>query len=112
LAQRLAVRLQHKYKKSILVEVNSHSLFSKWFSESGKFVQKLFEQIVDLACNTNWLIFVLIDEVESLVMERTAHQGSDPSDSVRVLMFFLQYLNTLLGGKCCLNPNRQTTSLA
>jgi SpoVK/Ycf46/Vps4 family AAA+-type ATPase len=28
-----------------LVEVNAHSLFSKWFSESGKLVNKLFDTI-------------------------------------------------------------------
>tara|TARA_R110002050_G_scaffold87925_3_gene186034 strand:- start:748 stop:945 length:198 start_codon:yes stop_codon:yes gene_type:complete len=28
-----------------LVVINAHSLFSKWFSESGKQVQKMFELI-------------------------------------------------------------------
>ena len=31
-----------------LVEVNAHSLFSKWFSESGKLVNKLFGTIMEL----------------------------------------------------------------
>ena len=31
-----------------LVEVNAHSLFSKWFSESGKLVNKLFGTILEL----------------------------------------------------------------
>ena len=31
-----------------LVEVNAHSLFSKWFSESGKLVNKLFGTITEL----------------------------------------------------------------
>merc|ERR1711940_444203 len=34
---------------SKLIEINAHSLFSKWFSESGKLVSKLFQQIRDLA---------------------------------------------------------------
>lgn len=29
----------------MLVEVNAHSLFSKWFSESGKLVSRLFAKI-------------------------------------------------------------------
>ena len=28
-----------------LIEVNAHSLFSKWFSESGKLVSRLFTKI-------------------------------------------------------------------
>ena len=31
-----------------LVEVNAHSLFSKWFSESGKLVSRLFAKIGEL----------------------------------------------------------------
>ncbi len=34
-----------RYRYGQLIEVNSHSLFSKWFSESGKLVQKMFEAI-------------------------------------------------------------------
>lgn len=33
LAQKLSIRLQERYDIGILVEINSHSLFSKWFSE-------------------------------------------------------------------------------
>jgi len=33
LAQKVAIRLNHRYSQSQLVEINSHSLFSKWFSE-------------------------------------------------------------------------------
>jgi SpoVK/Ycf46/Vps4 family AAA+-type ATPase len=40
LAQKLAIRLGHKFPAGgALVEVNAHSLFSKWFSESGKLVR-------------------------------------------------------------------------
>ena len=31
-----------------MLEINSHSLFSKWFSESGKLVQRLFNNITEL----------------------------------------------------------------
>lgn len=51
LAQKLSVRLSHRYCDSVLVEINAHSLFSKWFSESGKLVMKLFDKISELAEN-------------------------------------------------------------
>uniref|UniRef100_A0A914HRL3 AAA+ ATPase domain-containing protein n=1 Tax=Globodera rostochiensis TaxID=31243 RepID=A0A914HRL3_GLORO len=94
LAQKLAIRTQKQYKRAVLVEVNSHSLFSKWFSESGKLVQKLFTRIEELAEQPNWLVFVLIDEVESLTMGRkAAFSGADPSDSVRVVNAVLTQLD-------------------
>jgi SpoVK/Ycf46/Vps4 family AAA+-type ATPase len=33
LAQKLAIRLNSHYTHGELIEINSHSLFSKWFSE-------------------------------------------------------------------------------
>ena len=38
LAQKLAIRFSHRYTQGMLLEINSHSLFSRWFSESGKLV--------------------------------------------------------------------------
>lgn len=34
-----------RYSQGQLIEVNAHSLFSKWFSESGKLVSRLFAKI-------------------------------------------------------------------
>ena len=51
------------------MEVNAHSLFSKWFSESGKMVQGMFARITELLEDGDALVCVLIDEVES----RTGH---------------------------------------
>lgn len=33
LAHKLSIRLQDRFKNSLLIEINSQSLFSKWFSE-------------------------------------------------------------------------------
>lgn len=33
LAQKLSVRLLERYDSGVFVEINSHNLFSKWFSE-------------------------------------------------------------------------------
>ena len=73
-----------RYAYGQLVEINSHSLFSKWFSEvlgsvvhcvcgsvrsvwsivqSGKLVQKMFQKIQELIEDSDALICVLIDEV-------------------------------------------------
>ena len=41
LAQKTAIRMSSNFTEIQLVEINSHSLFSKWFSESGKLVQKM-----------------------------------------------------------------------
>uniref|UniRef100_A0A8C5MK42 Pachytene checkpoint protein 2 homolog n=1 Tax=Leptobrachium leishanense TaxID=445787 RepID=A0A8C5MK42_9ANUR len=85
-AQKLTIRLSPRYKNGQLVEINSHSLFSKWFSESGKLVTKMFQKIHELIVDQDSLVFVLIDEVESLTAARTASRaGTEPSDAIRVV---------------------------
>lgn len=42
------------------MEINSHSLFSKWFSESGKLVQKLFASITEMVDDEGCFVVVLI----------------------------------------------------
>uniref|UniRef100_A0A1I8B615 AAA domain-containing protein n=1 Tax=Meloidogyne hapla TaxID=6305 RepID=A0A1I8B615_MELHA len=95
-AQRMALQTQRIFNQTLFVEVNSHSLFSKWFSESGKLIQKLFSKIEELAERTDRLIFVLIDEVESLTIGReTAFAGNDPTDSIRAVNAMLTQLDRL-----------------
>lgn len=60
LAQKLSIRFSSRYLQSQLVEVNAHSLFSKWFSESGKLVAKLFQRIQEMVEEESNLVFVLI----------------------------------------------------
>ena len=60
LAQKLSIRYYCQYHHIALIEINSHSLFSKWFSESGKLVMKLFDYIHDLLANADTLLFILI----------------------------------------------------
>ncbi|XP_068092580.1 pachytene checkpoint protein 2 homolog isoform X5 [Hyperolius riggenbachi] len=105
MAQKLAIRLSHRshisriseieefpfnivdgYRFGQLIEINSHSLFSKWFSESGKLVTKMFQKIHELIVDKDVLVFVLIDEVESLTAARNASRvGTEPSDALRVV---------------------------
>ena len=96
-AQKLMVRLSHRYTSGVLIEVNAHSLFSRWFSESGKMVLKLFEGIREMAeCDPDMLCAVVIDEVESLSASRSAAaSGNEPSDAVRVVNALLTQLDQL-----------------
>jgi SpoVK/Ycf46/Vps4 family AAA+-type ATPase len=80
----------------MLLEVNTHSLFSKWFAESGKMVKKLFDKLNAMAEDPSTLVFVLIDEVESLATARTAAaSGSDPSDAIRVVNALLTQIDQI-----------------
>lgn len=96
LAQKMYVRNCDRYSSGMLLEVNSHSLFSKWFSESGKLVMKLFEHIADVADDEECLVVVLIDEVESISASRTnSSSGNEPGDAVRVVNAVLTSLDAL-----------------
>ncbi|KAJ8515981.1 hypothetical protein ONZ45_g6657 [Pleurotus djamor] len=96
LAQKLSIRLSHRYHNARLLEINSHSLFSRWFSESGKLVQKLFSSITELVDEEDTFVVVLIDEVESLTAARAgAMAGTEPSDGLRVVNALLTQLDKL-----------------
>ncbi|CAH0478008.1 unnamed protein product [Peronospora belbahrii] len=96
LAQKLSIRLSSRYPCAVLLEINAHSLFSKWFSESGKLVMKLFRQIQELVEDEESFICVMIDEVESLTAARkSAVSGSEPSDAIRVVNALLTQLDLL-----------------
>lgn len=41
LAQKLTIRMSDRFNSGVLIEINSHSLFSKWFSEVS-YLKKLF----------------------------------------------------------------------
>lgn len=105
LAQKLTIRLGRHFTQAKLVEISSHSLLSKYFSESGKLVAKLFEDIQDMAEDEETLICVLIDEVESLtgVREKSV-KGNETNDALRVGYFPTS--NSVL----VLTPSRQQTS--
>ena len=96
LAQKLSIRYSHKFQFGVILEVNTHSLFSKWFAESGKMVKKLFDRLNEVADNSEALVFVLIDEVESLATARqSGMNGSDPSDAIRVVNALLTQIDRI-----------------
>jgi SpoVK/Ycf46/Vps4 family AAA+-type ATPase len=94
LAHKAAIRLSDRYSNSHLLEINAHSLFSKWFSESGKLVLRLFQHVHELVEDDDAFVVLLIDEVESLTASRSA-SGSEPSDSLRVVNAVLTQLDGL-----------------
>ena len=49
-----------RYDHARLLEINAHSLFSKWFSESGKLVQGLFGSVMEMIEDGNRFVVVLI----------------------------------------------------
>ena len=51
-----------RYSSGKIVEINSHSLFSKWFSESGKLVQKLFSAVNRMVDDEDCFVVVMIGE--------------------------------------------------
>lgn len=86
LAQQLSIRLSNTFPLCKLVEFDAHSMFSQYFGESGKIVNKLFAMIESMLDNDeNTLICVFVDEIESLAGKRQ-HSGSsnEPQDSLRV----------------------------
>ncbi|KAH8359736.1 hypothetical protein KR093_008628, partial [Drosophila rubida] len=95
LAQKLAIRTQSSFAYTHLVEINSHSLFSKWFSESGKLVARIFGKIGELVVDKNNLVCVLIDEVESLAYARSAMSSNEPRDAMRVVNAMLTQLDEI-----------------
>uniref|UniRef100_A0A1B6FQZ4 AAA+ ATPase domain-containing protein n=2 Tax=Proconiini TaxID=565685 RepID=A0A1B6FQZ4_9HEMI len=96
LAHKLAIRTGSRYTHGQLVEINSHSLFSKYFSESGKLVVKMFDKIKELIEDNNSLVCVLIDEVESLTRAReSSMSGSEPSDLIRAVNSVLTQIDQM-----------------
>lgn len=96
LAQKLTIRLGKQFTQGKLVEVNSHSVLSKWFGESSKLVSKMFDSIHIMAEEETTLICVLIDEVETLTSSRErAASGNECGDAVRATNQVLTALDRL-----------------
>ena len=75
-----------------MVEIDAHSLFSKYFSESGKLVSKMFESIeAMLDEDESTLVVVFIDEIESMTStrEQSVH-SNEPRDALRVQSYLIK----------------------
>ena len=85
-AQKLSIRLRNQYSGTKMIEINSHSLLSKYFSESSKLIGKMFETIESiLDQEKSRFVCLLIDEIESLTSARDRNlEGNEPRDALRV----------------------------
>lgn len=96
MAQRLAIRLGGHFTSSRLIEINAQVLMSKWFGETGKLVEKVFEQIFKVAADEQTLVCVLIDEVETLAGSRDRMAESEEcSDGLRAVNQLLTGLDKI-----------------
>lgn len=97
LAQKIAIR---EGSVGRMFSINAHSLFSKYFSESSKHVIKLFSYIKRVV--EEWpddQVVLLIDEVESLAIDRKAScsssGNSEPGDAIRAVNAVLTQIDDL-----------------
>ena len=64
-------------------------------SQSGKLVMKMFEKIQELIEDPKSLVFLLIDEVESLAKCRLSSEGNEPADSLRAVNALLTQIDRI-----------------
>jgi AAA+ superfamily predicted ATPase len=96
MAQKLSIRLGEHYKEGRLIEFNTQSLLSKWFGESGKLVEKTFEQVFKIAAEESIFVALLIDEVETIAGSREKSvTGNETSDALRATNQLLTALDRL-----------------
>eukprot|EP01083_Nonionella_stella_P242129 844870_1 len=98
LAQKLSIRMHNVFPSGgYLLEIKSHSLFSKWFSESGKLISRLFGRIREMVEDEPDSLFcVLIDEIESLAGSRINKNAvAEPSDAIRAVNSLLTSLDSI-----------------
>ncbi|WPH03764.1 P-loop containing nucleoside triphosphate hydrolase protein [Acrodontium crateriforme] len=97
LAQKLSIRLGGIFTSSVLIEVNTNELLSKFFGESSKLIATIFDEIVR-AAETDWerFVCVVIDEVETLASSREAGISSgECKDGMRAVNNLLMGLDKL-----------------
>ncbi|KAM0801378.1 P-loop containing nucleoside triphosphate hydrolase protein [Usnea florida] len=97
LAQQLSIRLSDAYPSCKLVEFDAHLMFSEYYGESGKVVDKAFAVIeAMLDEDENTFICVLIDDIESLAGKRECYSSSnEPHDSLRAVNALLTAIDRL-----------------
>ena len=72
-----------RFAQAQLIEVNAHSLFSKWFSESGKLVATLFARIREAVEEEDTLVFVLVDEVRNKIPPHACQKATKAATTLQ-----------------------------
>lgn len=80
--------------QGVFLHVRMDKLVSKWLGESAKLMAALFESVIETAASHD-IVFLLLDEVESVARARVNAQASSYSsgDEVRVVNAFLTALD-------------------
>ncbi|KAI7105092.1 hypothetical protein KC352_g37181, partial [Hortaea werneckii] len=96
LAQKLSIRLSNIFPKATLVELNTNSMLSKYFGESGKLIGAMFEKVHTMAQDPAALICVVIDEIETIAGSRErSTTGGECNDGLRATNQLLTALDRL-----------------
>ncbi|KAK0275266.1 hypothetical protein LTR35_010913 [Friedmanniomyces endolithicus] len=75
-AQKLSIRLGQTFPRATLIELNTSSMLSKYFGESGKLISATFERVYAAAQDPGTLICVVMDEVETIAGSRERSTAS------------------------------------
>jgi pachytene checkpoint protein 2 len=85
LAQKLSIQLGDSFGKAVLIEINTNSMLSKYFSESGKQIDSTFDHIYGVCQDRKKLVCVVMDEVETIAGSRgRVVEGTECGDGLRV----------------------------
>jgi SpoVK/Ycf46/Vps4 family AAA+-type ATPase len=97
LAQKISIRMSTEYPVAKLIELHSAQLMSKFFSESGRQVQDVFETIYRLCKkHDNTFFCIFIDEVDTIARSReVAAANNEVTDSQRVTGEILKGIDNL-----------------
>ncbi|KAK1071193.1 hypothetical protein LTR74_003574 [Friedmanniomyces endolithicus] len=96
LAQKLSIRLGQTFPRATLIELNTSSMLSKYFGESGKLISATFERVYAAAQDPGTLICVVMDEVETIAGSRERSTASgECNDGMRATNQLLTALDRL-----------------
>ncbi|RFU31242.1 hypothetical protein B7463_g5121, partial [Scytalidium lignicola] len=93
LAQKISIRLKSTYSTTKLIQIKTASLLSRYYSESAKQVEEIFDTIESICLReVKEFICVLIDEIEGIASSRSLGvTHGEAQDSLRAT-------NALLSG--------------
>lgn len=84
-------------KKGLIIEILISQLFSTYINQSDKNLDNLFNEITKYCqTNKNFLVFLLIDEIESIVRSREFLINSNKDSKLLSSISNLQIVNTML----------------
>lgn len=107
LSQKLIIRKKHitvvdsmkSECKGLLIEISCSQMFSRWFGESSKNLEYIFNDLRKILSSPeykNCFLFLLIDEVETIAGSRKdILSKNESSDSVRVVNTLLTQIDSL-----------------